>query len=518
MVSVFYVSHLTAADPVAPAKKTICFQTGFEGETGFEGWTGKPVKAAGFNSAQSLYVDVPAGGTERSHTFSRSLSVESMRGCMIRGSMMLKTENIGKKPSSWNGVKFMLSVETPSSKLWPQAEISTTNQDWKRIAFTARIPQEATKITLVLGLEEVAGKAWFDDVSIAIVKTTPVVAARAEAGPMWKGHELPRLRGAMIAPRSLSHEDLQVLGGQWNANLIRWQLIRSGGNKTQNTQQDYDRWLESELQRLDAALPQCEQLGIKVVVDLHSPPGGEAISGGYYAANGRFFSDPECQKQFVEVWSKMALRYKNAKPIWGFDLVNEPVEDFIEEGCDDWPGLAERAARTVRAVDPQRTLIVEPASWGGPEGFAGFQPLPFSNIVYSVHMYVPHAFTHQGVNSQGRSYEYPGKIEGRSWDKAQLEAALQPVIDFQKTYGVHIYVGEFSAIRWAPNSSACRYLSDVIDIFEAHGWDWSYHAFREWDGWSVEHGPDRMNRTRSATPTDRQQLLCDWFSKNKKEQ
>ena len=141
-------------------------------------------------------------------------------------------------------------------------------------------------------------------------------------------------------------------------------------------------------------------------------------------------------------------------------------------------------------------------------------PVAVSNVVYSVHMYIPHAFTHQGVHQQGPSYRYPGLIDGKQWDKGQLEKALQPVITFQKRYGVHIYIGEFSAIRWAPENSAYRYLSDLIDIFEAHGWDWSYHAFREWSGWSVEHGPERQDTQPTSSPTDRQRLLCDWFAHN----
>ena len=56
----------------------------------------------------------------------------------------------------------------------------------------------------------------------------------------------------------------------------------------------------------------------------------------------------------------------------------------------------------------------------------------------------------------------------------------------------------------------------MIDIFEENGWDWAYHAFREWDGWSVEHGPDPNDRSRSKTPTDREQLLRSWFEKNAK--
>jgi len=144
------------------------------------------------------------------------------------------------------------------------------------------------------------------------------------------------------------------------------------------------------------------------------------------------------------------------------------------------------------------------------------EPLGVSNVVYSVHMYVPGTFTHQGVYGSGKEYRYPGEIDGQMWDKARLEAVLQPVVDFQRAFGVHVYIGEFSAIRWAPDHSAYRYLKDLIDIFEAHGWDWSYHAFREWDGWSVEHGPDRNDHARSATPTDREELLRSWFARNVK--
>ena len=90
------------------------------------------------------------------------------------------------------------------------------------------------------------------------------------------------------------------------------------------------------------------------------------------------------------------------------------------------------------------------------------------------------------------------------------------MLDFQRAYRVPIYIGEFSAIRWAPDDSAFRYLRDVIDILESHGWDWTYHAFREWHGWSVEHGEDRAKVEPSATPTSREKLLRQWFARNEK--
>lgn len=507
-----------AVEPQMPpprSKGYVCFQTDFEGPDARQGWAGPVWLESGWQSAQALAVESRADAGTRSVTVSRALPVEAMRGCMIRGSAMVRAEQVSSRPNPWNGIKFMLVIEAPGRRSYPQAAIETGTFDWRRAAFTTRIPSDASAVTLVLGLEQVTGKVWFDHLKIVVARPPVAVQPTRFAGPAFKGHPLPRLRGAMISP-DINAEGLRVLGLDWNANLIRWQLIRRVRAGQSTSLADYDTWLEGELKKLDAALPLCERFGLYVVVDLHSPPGGKATSGGYTGSDDRLFSDPACQAKFVEVWRRIATRYKDAKPIWGYDLANEPVEDFVEEGCDDWPALAERAARAIRAIDPQRAIIIEPAPWGGPTGLVDFAPLPVSNVVYSVHMYEPHAFTHQSVYRAEPPLQYPGLIQGKFWDKAQLEAALQPVRAFQTNWNVHIYIGEFSAIRWAPDHSAWRYLKDLIELFEADGWDWSYHAFREWHGWSVEHGPDRANTAPVREPTERQRLLCEWFAKNQK--
>ena len=89
---------------------------------------------------------------------------------------------------------------------------------------------------------------------------------------------------------------------------------------------------------------------------------------------------------------------------------------------------------------------------------------------------------------------------------------LAPVIEFQRSHNVHIYIGEFSAIRWAP--AAAEHLRDCIELFEENGWDRTYHAFREYDGWSVEHGNRREDTRPVSESTDRQQLLLEWFARN----
>lgn len=494
----------------------VVFTADFEGPDALAGWAGPATLEAGYRGGRAMAVERRAGATGGSATVRLVLPVEKVRGHLLYFTAVVKAEDVSQKPRPWNGVKFMAPMVTENDRLWPAAELAAGSFDWQRAAFAARVPRDAKELSLVVGLEAVTGKAWFDDVRVTVGKPPIVVKPRRPAGPVYKGHDLPRLRGAMVHP-NIDDQSLRVLGQEWNANVIRWQLIRRGRVPEPLDLAAYDQWLAGALAQLDAALPLCERYGLMVVVDLHSPPGGRIVGGGGYAGSDHgLFTDAACQRRFVELWQHIAKRYKDAKPIWAYDLANEPVEGVVPEGLADWQELAERAARAIRAIDPSRTIIVEPPQWGSPQGFREFQPLDVPNVVYSVHMYQPGAFTHQGVHGPSKPCRYPGEIEGKMWDKAALEAALAPVVDFQKAHGVHIYVGEFSAIRWAPDNSAYRYLKDLIEIFEERGWDWTYHAFREWDGWSVEHGPDRADRSPSKTPTDREKLLRSWFAKNRK--
>lgn len=504
----------TAVWAGTPQAGQIWMQANFDDPDAMKRWAGRATLDAAPDGRQALLLATAPG--QSGATVTTPVPLGDLRGCTLRCTASIRAQEVADKPNPWNGVKFMLVIAATSGTTYPQAPLETGTFGWKKASFLARIPADATNLNLVLGLEKVTGKAWFDDVSLTIVRT-PLPAPPPVSGPRFKGHDLARLRGAMVSP-SINPESLRLFGQEWNANLVRWQLIRHGTPGQSSSLETFDDWLEGELARLDAALPYCAQYGLKVVLDLHSPPGGKATVSGYIGSDDRLFTDKRCQDKFVATWRRIAERYKASRVFWGYDLANEPVEDDVADGCDDWQRLAERAARAVREVDPQRTLIVEPPRWGGPDGLNDLVPIPVSNVVYSVHMYLPHTFTHQGVHAKGQSFGYPGEIEGRWWDKAQLEKALQPAIDFQNRYNVHLYIGEFSAIRWAPDHSAVRYLNDLIEIFEARQWDWSYHAFREWSGWSVEHGSDPADDRPSPTPTDRQKLLRSWFSRNEKPQ
>ena len=215
------------------------------------------------------------------------------------------------------------------------------------------------------------------------------------------------------------------------------------------------------------------------------------------APTSGLFTSAACQQRFVELWRDIApstrIRPSFGDTIWPMNRSSR-WGPTISRLAGTGAASGTRHSRNRPAADDHCGT----AELGQPDGLLAFEPIDVPNVVYSVHMYIPHGFTHQNVYGATTPKVYPGEIDGRMWDKQQLEEALQPAIEFQQTYNVHMYIGEFSAIRWAPDNSAYRYLKDVIDILESHDWDWSYHAFREWDGWSVEHGADRQNRRRSV--------------------
>lgn len=539
-----FASRGWCQQPAALPRGHVFSETDFESADTLKGWTRAGKLDAGCQSARALFFERGADAAGATTLAELALPVEQMRGHDVYLAAMIKAENVVETPAQFHGIRFMTLAVQGAHKTYVEAAAGLGTFDWKPVVFHARVPDDATAFSLLVGMQGVSGKAWFDNIKVTVRKPPRVVEPRA-AGPAYKGHDLPRLRGMQVSP-GISENDLRALGREWNANVIRLQLIRRG-EQAKGDLFDlaaYDRWLAGELERLDATLRLCGKYGLLAVVDLHSPPGGGRTPSGYVGANGGLFINAACQKKFVEVWERIARRCKDARAVWGYDLANEPMpprniepgllfEGAIltpetplrreSEGLDDWEELAARAARAVRAIDPDRAIIFEPPLGYSPRGLRNFQPIDVPNVVYSVHMYEPGEFTHQGVNELRtrepwvKKYVYPGEINGQRWDKARLEVALQPAIDFQKTDGVHIFIGEFSVIRWAPDHSAWRYLKDLTDIFEAHGWDWTYHCFREgWDGWSVEHGPDRESHALPQQPTDREKLLRDWFAKNRK--
>ncbi|HEY3328624.1 MAG TPA: cellulase family glycosylhydrolase [Capsulimonadaceae bacterium] len=502
----------------AAAPVSVPSWAGSQGTTGWKFSDPAAIKVESDSTQRSVLTvssassTMPAGAQVAA---SIALPLAEVRGTHVEITTDIRAGGVTKPAHSYNGIKAMLHVASPTtSDNWDQANANQgdfpLSYDWKTFTFRTTVPADASTATLILGLQESAGTVSFRNLKVVVLRKISTYPSAPPPGPLYTGHSPGALRGMMIDPL-MKADDIETLK-KWNVNLVRYQLMWGGfpfSKADSATPAEYDAWLDGLLAHVDELMPVFKKAGILVLLDLHTPPGGREKTKGH-----RIFTDAAWQAQFVSTWERIAKRYRNEKQIWGYDLVNEPILGPSVPGVDDWHDLAQKTAQRIRAIDPNHMIMVEPDPGGSVSSLAHFEPIKLPGVVYSVHMYDPGQFTHQGV-LEGLPVGpiYPDEVGGKKWDKEQIRRDFKPVLDYSKAYNVAIYIGEFSAVRWA--KGADQYLKDVTSVMEEYNWDWSYHAFREWQGWSLEVGDDKDITTLSATPTARLQVMQAALAPNK---
>ena len=460
-----------------------------------------------------LTVTVPkdrAGGLHSARTMVDLVPFETEG---FEATVRVRGADVTVPPQPYNGVKFMFHYRNKfgGAERWPGAELPTGDFGWRTatVAQEKFVGAEGGKGELVLGLQDSSGTVAFDLSTLEITPPrphwpvtnqnhvalyTPDVAAR------------PRLRGVMSPARDMNEDDFKTLKA-WGATLLRYQMMRNWhGVNTNQDLDEFDRWIDGKLDNFDkVVLPMAVKYGIKAVLDFHVPPGGRDVSGDM-----NMFYEARYADHFVKTWRRIAQRFKGREGLYGYDLINEPSQRLATApGLDYW-SLQRRAAEAVRAEDPLTPIIIESNGWDSPTTFRYLSPLMLTNVIYQVHMYSPMDFTHQRVlNTRQWSVAYPNAEKG--WNIDHMRSVMKPVREFQLKHKARIYVGEFSAVAWA--EGAGRYLSDCIDMFEEYGWDWSYHAFREWAGWSVEHEGQDAKSLRPSADNPRKRALLEGFKR-----
>lgn len=336
---------------------------------------------------------------------------------------------------------------------------------------------------------------------LGISSVCSLFLSAVEAQP---GH--PRLRGFTLSP-DLTEEDYDEMKA-WNTNLIRFHLQWDFRADTA-TREEYLAWLDSALPKLDKALEWSKARGMKVVVNLHTPPGG--FKSAEYPSLHRLFAEQWALNTFYESWQKIALRYAKNDTIWGFDILNEPAIRSPSTAIRSWEAIAEATATLIHAIDPDRKIIVEPV-YGDQARMWSIRNLSFPNLIVSIHYYYPLRFHHQGIYGNPLGVAYPKK----NFNRSALLKNLKVINRYQRTKKgkIPIYVGEFTANRWAPKDSAFRYLKDIISIMEKNKWSWTYHAFREADPWNLEVEGQFGVIRKVQGQTKREKLVRGFLSRN----
>jgi endoglucanase len=139
---------------------------------------------------------------------------------------------------------------------------------------------------------------------------------------------------------------------------------------------------------LDRVVDWCRGAGLYVILDMHAAPGGQTgdnidDSFGYPF----LFESSESQELTVNLWRKLAARYRDEPTVIGYDLLNEPIAHYFDTASlnPKLEPLYRRIVSGIREVDKNHIIFLGGAQWD--TNFKVFGP-PFDRkLAYTFHKY-----------------------------------------------------------------------------------------------------------------------------------
>jgi hypothetical protein len=231
-------------------------------------------------------------------------------------------------------------------------------------------------------------------------------------------------------------------------------------------------------QRLDRTLDWCARHGLQAILDVHNCHGR---NGG---RDVRLWQERSFQDRLAALWTRLAQRYAGHPAVMAYEFINEPQPPGIgpdgkQRDYAVWNDLARRLTEVVRRVDDRTTLILDSIGFANVTALGGLEPSGDPNTVYSFHTYAPGPFHSQGRpwNRNPGVYQYPGDVDGRSWDRPQLAATFEPALAFRRRHRVPIFCGEFGCVSTTPPMTDLLYLLDQLTLFHRLGFHWAMYNF-----------------------------------------
>lgn len=240
---------------------------------------------------------------------------------------------------------------------------------------------------------------------------------------------------SQAAPQYYSAETVDWLVKDWKVTAIRAAIAAEGND---GARQHFGRELAKAERVIDAAVKD----GIYVIVDWH--------------AHHAF---PDQAQEFL---TTIARRYGKL-PNLIYEDWNEPLRDGVEWSRDVKPYHLQ-VIGAIRAIDPDNLVVAGSPSWSQDVDEAAKDPLPFSNVAYTLHYYA-------GTHKQALR------------DKANAALAR----------GLALFVTEFGVVNADGNGP--------IDLPESEkwwAWDEAHHI--SWLDWSTGDKDESSATLKPGTP------------------
>ncbi len=207
-------------------------------------------------------------------------------------------------------------------------------------------------------------------------------------------------------------------------------------------------FLEEGFKRLDDIIKWCREENLYVVLDMHAAPGGQTGDNIDDSWSYPFlFENKDAQNTTIELWKKIAERYKDEKIVIGYDLLNEPIPHFYEnkeELNKLLEPLYKKIVSAIRNIDKNHIVFLGGAQWD--TNFKVFGPPFDKNVVYTFHKY---------------------------WMPPE-QKEIQEYVDYANKYNVPLWLGE-------SGENEDEWINSFRTLLEKNNIGWCFWPYKKMD-------------------------------------
>jgi endoglucanase len=238
----------------------------------------------------------------------------------------------------------------------------------------------------------------------------------------------------------------------------------------------------TELQR---AIDWCEQVGLRVIVDLHVIRSYH-FNADFDGKKNTLFTDQKAKEHFKELWRQLSEELsRHPTDLVAYEILNEVSAPTPA----DWNKLLQETISMIRKQEPAETFKDLTIPENDP------------NLILSFHLYSPLPVTHyRAIWSPLYEYEgeirYPGvpvpesefskpypeetltalRTHQRHYDAKTQAARINLALNVAEKHNLPLYCGEFGCLSTVPRDIRMKWYQDAVHIMEAKG-----IAYAAWD-------------------------------------
>ncbi len=222
-----------------------------------------------------------------------------------------------------------------------------------------------------------------------------------------------------------------------------------------------------------------KQYNVRLILDMHEPPGGYQSAGGFK----NFGSRTDLKQRLENLWVAIAQRYRNETTVVAYDLINEPY-------VNGWFAYAQTLINKIRAVDTNHLVIVEESFHGSD---TGMYKLADNNVLYDIHYYEPWSWAGSHTNNT----PYTGTLASFKQSIRNLLPASFYNISAD-SFNVPLNIGEYGITfekYELAGVNGVQWLADANAAFDHYGINRQLFAYNEsnfgiyrgWNSYVGEH-------------------------------